>query len=78
MPGPTDAPSVLKGDVNLDGDVTLDDANAALKAALGITDLTGDNLTAADSSHNWKMPSEPEGFYNRYFRLPLPEPLHSF
>lgn len=48
IPGPTDTPSVMKGDVNLDGDVTLDDANEALKAALGINDLSGDKLVAAD------------------------------
>lgn len=51
VPTPPTPPvnDVTPGDVNLDGDVTLDDANLALKAALGIgADLTGDALVAAN------------------------------
>lgn len=43
---------VVTGDVTGDGQVTLEDANVVLKAALNITSLSGEALQAADFNHD--------------------------
>ena len=48
----TFAPSVIPGDVDDDGTVTMLDALLAARAAVGITTLTGSAFQAADVDHN--------------------------
>lgn len=70
---PTPPVEVLQGDANLDNNVTLDDANMVLKAALGIGEpLSGDAFTAADIDKNSNITLEDA---NSVLKLALGIPL---